>query len=1247
MLFQIFGIGAVTADNNGITSHFSDSFDYTQFTAESLYDSTDVWVSEYKNMDSDSDFGYYDCAAPVVEGGVAKFEQGYGLRLNWQSISAFSTFDSAKTYTFKFDIKVTDFGNDDTMTAITSWNREAYCAFGGYLNQIEFRSGNYDNQLGIRAGDKTDAYPNGGWTNDLSTYKKDTVYTCTVVWSPSAKTVISTVKNGSIVIAQGIRTSDNYADVNKYTRSFVWRCEDGSMELDNFSLSDGTNTYSQSFSYASVDGVMTGNGVWGLETVRKTDAVNPTLSNGILKLGEKASVQFNWTKVKGIGEYDATKNYIFEFDAKITDKGDGSVWGGSGNTRALYVAFGGWYNLLEINDTNGQVKIGSNTKNFADADYLNKSVHVTISWSGDTISTSVTDASGNVLISGSRTSSSFTDMTAEQAAMTYLVLRCEDGAAEIDNFTFKTRTSEAISTTALNIADGKQAIYKCDLDYDGMGMLTLKCGATDLVAFNAKSLAIGGKAVTGTFAEGTYSATIKVNPSQTMLSIELVCPDGSVVRRGYYTLLGGDAIYVYADANNSARNVNLTYEAVSLNQYTLTTSEPTYSGFNANVYNLVTSFDNAQTTRNFAWTAKTAYLNGAVMALKYRVAGTTSWTVVDANKETELVETADEDYFKCDLVGLTANTTYEFKIGKKNSTDETNDWSKIYSFTTAPESIDEFTFVAVGDTQGLSWDGTNTSTKGYMYAQAAFNEAFEEVPNAAFMVHTGDVVERGYDKNMWNWYFKSLGDYGSYIPSFTAIGNHDTQGTPFYFDLHFNHPNNGGAAAFDMDYINAKVTNSNILTNLQTPDELTYSYDYGDAHFTVLYTGSYVGDDRYLLEAQRDWLENDLKNSNAKWKILIIHEPVYHRVGGGESRPWLYDVIEGYGVDLVLQGHSHLVTRTYPMKDGEIVSKTVTDDIPKGMGTVYTTIGSTTLNHDGTKDTFHIEEMFSISTPTMYQPAYTTVSVKDSEIVVTVKQVDGLVLDRFVIYEDENYQPVVPSITESLALGKSYVTSEIYAPNGTPSYPDENGKTLTDGKNPPANASYDNYAFVGFNKSSADYQENGYAYITVDLGDVYSVDKFVANVASMYNAAVGIYAPSEISVYVSTDNESYKEAGRVIPVDTDTVSTIAATIELENSVLARYVQFRIVVAENKGWMFVSDLEVYECEPATEPTFVMGDVNADGKTDATDYLLVKRSCFNTYVLNTDEKQRADVDGNDIINSLDYTLVKRIAFGTYSV
>lgn len=63
------------------------------------------------------------------------------------------------------------------------------------------------------------------------------------------------------------------------------------------------------------------------------------------------------------------------------------------------------------------------------------------------------------------------------------------------------------------------------------------------------------------------------------------------------------------------------------------------------------------------------------------------------------------------------------------------------------------------------------------------------------------------------------------------------------------------------------------------------------------------------------------------------------------------------------------------------------------------------------------------------------------------------------------------------------------------------------------------------------------------------------------------------------------------------------------------------------------------------SILLGDVNADGTVDQVDYLLVRRSCFNTYALSEAETMRADVNADGEIDQLDYLCIKRISFGTY--
>src|SRR5690606_10585216 len=64
-----------------------------------------------------------------------------------------------------------------------------------------------------------------------------------------------------------------------------------------------------------------------------------------------------------------------------------------------------------------------------------------LEWTGTTITSTITDAAENILASGSRTNASYTP---SDIHMQDLVLRCEDGAVEIDNFTFTDGTTNYI-----------------------------------------------------------------------------------------------------------------------------------------------------------------------------------------------------------------------------------------------------------------------------------------------------------------------------------------------------------------------------------------------------------------------------------------------------------------------------------------------------------------------------------------------------------------------------------------------------------------------------------------------------------------------------------------------------------------------------------------------------------------------------------------------------------------------------------
>lgn len=540
-------------------------------------------------------------------------------------------------------------------------------------------------------------------------------------------------------------------------------------------------------------------------------------------------------------------------------------------------------------------------------------------------------------------------------------------------------------------------------------------GETDyLVELYDGGLKIAGFTVKGEFANGTYGVKLTVAPEAKALFVEITKPDGTVIRRGNSLMLAGNSSFdkitvrsTDADAVSNAKAVKGDFDP---DPYTINENAPTLSDFEENVYNIVTSYNaDAKTTRNFAFTVKAGYLaDGEEIAVKYNVKGSDDVAFADAVKKAEKTEYSEVDFYEVDITGLTAGTTYEYSIGKKNGTD----WSNTYSFTTQKDDEEGFSFITISDTQGTVWDGS----RGFMYAQSAINEALEDVEAPAFILNAGDVVEGNSSdvgentdlEVMWKNYFMAMGDTVKSIPHFAAMGNHDYHGhggssdCDFLFNLHFNHPDNGGKAAIPM-WANMGNYVTNVMNN---PTESAYSFDYDNAHFTVINSGPAGNTDKWLLGAQKTWITNDITNSDAQWKIVVVHQPAYDAAGANEVLSYygINTLIEELGVDLVIQGHAHYNTRTYPMKNGEAVRTSGDPDvITKGEGTVYSIVGSTATNHDVLKDDLN-ENYVSVFSPAAEMPVYAVVDVADDTLTYTVKQLDGFVVDKFTIEKDTSYR---------------------------------------------------------------------------------------------------------------------------------------------------------------------------------------------------------------------------------------------------
>ena len=193
--------------------------------------------------------------------------------------------------------------------------------------------------------------------------------------------------------------------------------------------------------------------------------------------------------------------------------------------------------------------------------------------------------------------------------------------------------------------------------------------------------------------------------------------------------------------------------------------------------------------------------------------------------------------------------------------------------------------------------------------------AATEHPDAEFMVHAGDMVDKGFLEEQWNYWFDEAQKHFLNTTLVSAIGNHEVMGTKENGDFlaHFNQPGNG------LDSL--KGTN--------------FSFDYKDVHFIML-------NSEYQLEEQKKWLQQDLANNTKKWTVAMFHRGPYGSIyDSAEVRDLWAPVLEESGVDLVLNGHDHIYIRSYPMMNNQIAAE--------GKGTTYVVAGSSGLNSTPTR----------------------------------------------------------------------------------------------------------------------------------------------------------------------------------------------------------------------------------------------------------------------------------------------------------
>ena len=397
------------------------------------------------------------------------------------------------------------------------------------------------------------------------------------------------------------------------------------------------------------------------------------------------------------------------------------------------------------------------------------------------------------------------------------------------------------------------------------------------------------------------------------------------------------------------------------------------------------------------------------------------------------------------ITGLTPGTKYYYRYG---STDVSLDGDASNYFITAPSAdVTRKIGVAVFGDPGTSDNGFKTNSIFPYLKYVGAN------PADLMLALGNNAYERGTEEEYQSNFFNAAGN--SILKNhvlYTAPGNHDyadsalrlvDKNVPYYSI--FNLPKNaesGGVASNSESY---------------------YSFDWGNIHFISLDSHGFELTSLRLYDTaspQVVWLKQDLAANTKKWTVVFLHLPMY-TMGSRNSdnelelvalRKYISPILERFGVDLVLSGHSHDYERSYLLNgytgneasfnvsvnaldsssakyDGTInscVYQTVSGQ--SAHGTVYVVTGSAGGAADGIQVGYpHNALPFS-----MYQGGMFYFEVEGNRLDAKFIRNDGIVADKFTIMKDVGVNSEVTIISgQSTTLTASWIGNYNWSTSST------------------------------------------------------------------------------------------------------------------------------------------------------------------------------------------------------------------------
>lgn len=257
-----------------------------------------------------------------------------------------------------------------------------------------------------------------------------------------------------------------------------------------------------------------------------------------------------------------------------------------------------------------------------------------------------------------------------------------------------------------------------------------------------------------------------------------------------------------------------------------------------------------------------------------------------------------KNFYSAAITGLKPNKEYNYRCGA------TDAMSEVKSFKTAPNNNGEYTFIYVSDSQV-----SGNHSKAW---QANLDTAKKMYPNAKYIYIAGDLTNTAADEGQWESFFNQPGNAqynevfsGSLIselPLAAAMGNHDSS--------------KAGVGGMSSHYAyESKVEGV----------PATYAYDYGAARMITLnLENAYSRDNEAARTAQTKFLRDEVAKAKAedKWVMVGFHKSIYSGANHMDDSDVIYNrkywspILAELNVDVVLQGHDHVLSRGFINADG-------------------------------------------------------------------------------------------------------------------------------------------------------------------------------------------------------------------------------------------------------------------------------------------------------------------------------------------